>query len=71
MIMNESCPSVWTVTRTSAAVAEAIAFVELFDKSKPDAPLAPYEVGVRYSNGNEIRWQFTDRAAAIAFLRGM
>ncbi len=71
MIRNEKSPSVWTVTLTWTDVAEAIAFVKLFNKSKPDTPLAPHEVGVRYSNGNEIRGQFSDKTTAIAFLRGM
>ena len=57
--------------RTLGDVAEAIAFIESFDESKPDTPFTRYEVGVRYSNGNEIRGQFNDKASAIAFLRGM
>ena len=51
--------------------AEAIAFIESFDESKPDAPFTRYEVGVRCSNGDEIRGQFKDKATAIGFLRGM
>jgi hypothetical protein len=51
--------------------AEAITFIESFDESKPDAPFTRYEVGVRYSNGDEIRGQFTDKSAAIVFLRGI
>jgi hypothetical protein len=57
--------------RTLTNVAEAIAFIEVFDESRPDAPFTRYEVGVRYSNGDEIRGQFKDKATAIAFLRGM
>jgi hypothetical protein len=57
--------------RTLGDVAEAIAFIEKFDESKPDAPFTRYEVGVRYSNGDEIRGQFKDKATAIAFLRGI
>lgn len=57
--------------RTLGDYVEAIAFVESFDESKPAQPLTRYEVGVRYSNGDEIRGQFKDKATAIAFLRGM
>lgn len=57
--------------RTLADVSEAIAFIEGFDESKPSTPFTRYEVGVRYSNGDEIRGQFNDKAAAISFLRNM
>lgn len=57
--------------RTLGNVAEAIAFIETFDESKPCEPFARYEVGVRYSNGDEIRGQFKDKTTAILFLRGM
>jgi hypothetical protein len=57
--------------RTLGDVAEAIAFIEKFDESKPDTAFTRYEVGVRYSNGDEVRGQFKDKATAIAFLRGM
>jgi hypothetical protein len=43
----------------------------MLNESRPDAPFTRYEVGVRYSNGDEIRGQFKDKATAIAFLRGM
>lgn len=56
--------------RTLGNVSEAIAFIESFDESKPDTVLARYEVGVRYSNGDEIRGQFKDKMTAVAFLRG-
>ncbi len=52
-------------------VVEAIAFIESFDETKPCEPFTRYEVGVRFSNGDEIRGQFKDKADAIAFLRGM
>ena len=51
--------------------AEAIAFIESFDESRPETPFTRYEVGVRYSNGDEIRGQFMDKATAIIFLRGV
>lgn len=47
-----------------------IAFIEAFDQSKPREPFTRYEFGVRYSNGDEVRGQFRDKATALAFLRG-
>jgi len=57
--------------RTLADSAEAIAFIESFDESKPERPFTRYEVDVRYSNGNEVRGQFNDKLAAVAFLRSI
>jgi hypothetical protein len=51
--------------------AEANALLDLFGKSKSDTPFTPFEVGVRYSNRNEICGQFNVKAAAIAILRGV
>jgi hypothetical protein len=59
------------VTSGVNAVADAIALIKSFDGRVPCQPLVRYEVGLRYSNGNEIRGQFKDKAAAVAFLRGM
>lgn len=55
--------------RTLGDVAEAIAFIESFDESKPSEPFTRYEVGIRYSNGDEVRGQFKDKPTAVAFLR--
>jgi hypothetical protein len=57
--------------RTLGDIAEAIAFIESFDESKPREPFTRYEVGVRYSNRDEIRGQFSDKATAVAFLRSI
>lgn len=57
--------------RTLGDVAEAIAFIEAFDESTPCEPFTRYEVGVRYSNGDEIRGQFKDKTTAVVFLRSM
>jgi len=57
--------------RTLDGVTEAIAFIQSFNESKPAQPFTRYEVGVRYGNGDEIRGQFKDKAAAVTFLRGM
>jgi hypothetical protein len=59
------------IARTLASVNEAIEFIELFDESRPEPPFTRYEVGVRYTNGDEIRGQFTDKAAAISFLQSV
>jgi len=61
----------YEVPQTATSLAEAIAFIESFNESKPGTPYTRYEVGVRYSNGNEVRAQFMDKATGIAFLRGM
>jgi len=55
--------------RTLSGVVAAIAFIESCDESKPDPLFARYEVGIRYSNGDEVRGQFKDKATAISFLR--
>jgi hypothetical protein len=50
---------------------QALAFIESFNESKPCEPFTRYEVGVGYTNGDEIRGQFKDKATAVAFLRGI
>lgn len=50
---------------------EAIACIESSSEPEQSWPLIPYEVGVRYSNGDEVRGQFKDKATAVAFLRNM
>jgi hypothetical protein len=52
-------------------VADAIAFIGSFSEATPLGSFARYEVGVRYSNGDEIRGQFEDKPTAISFLRGI
>lgn len=59
------------ILRTLGNVTEAIEFIEEFDESLPCKSFTRYEVGVRYSNGDEIRGQFKDKMAAVAFLHGM
>ncbi len=56
---------------TLTNVGDAIAFIESFDESQPDIRFTRYEVGVRFSNDDEIRGQFQDKGAAIAFLKGI
>lgn len=70
MSTNRVSPTAWIVTRSLAGFVDAITFIESFDEFKPERPFTRYEVGVRYSNGDEIRGQFTDKANPIAFRRG-
>jgi len=56
--------------RTLDTVEQAVAFIETFDQSSSGGSFIRYEVGIRYSNGDEIRGQFKDKATAIVFLRG-
>ena len=71
MSMKSESPTAWTVTRSLASFVEAVALIESFDESKPERPFTRYEVGVRYSNGNEIRGRFSDKTTAICFLRSV
>jgi hypothetical protein len=50
-------------------IEEAITFIESYDEDGDSKPVAKYEVGVRYNNGDRIEGQFTDRESAIDFLR--
>ncbi len=54
-----------------ASVDEAIAFIDAFDEAVSRGGFARYELGVRYTNGDEVRGQFQDKATAIAFLKSM
>jgi hypothetical protein len=51
------------------SVEEAIDFITRYDESTASNPFVRFEVNVRYTNGNEIRGQFNDKATAIDFLR--
>jgi len=59
------------LAHTLGDIATAIAYIQAFDEFKPRNPFTRYEVGVRYTNGDEVRGQFADKATAVAFLRGM
>ncbi len=54
--------------RTSAG---AITYIASVEPPTHRGPFAPYEVGVRYTNGDEVRGQFKDKPTALAFLRGI
>ena len=57
--------------RTLRDITQAIAYIETVNETQPGDRFVRYEVGVRYSNGDEIRGQFEDKAKAIQFLSGM
>lgn len=61
--------SVVTSGGMAKSPAEAIAYIASIDRSHLDMPFTQCEVGVRYSNGDEIRGQFRDKSTAIVFLR--
>lgn len=52
-----------------ATVSDAIAFLETYDETASGRPFVRYEVNVRYTNEDEIRGQFNNKASAIDFLR--
>lgn len=51
------------------SVEDAIAFISGYDESTNTGPFIRYEVNIRYTNGNEIKGKFNDKATAIEFLR--
>ncbi len=46
-----------TLADAPGGARKAIAFIQAFDEPKPCEPFTRCEVGVRYSNGDEIRGQ--------------
>lgn len=57
------------VLQELGSVEDAIAFLRRFDESAPARSFVRYEVNVRYTNEDEIRGMFRDRADAISFLQ--
>ncbi|MEX2174665.1 MAG: hypothetical protein WD872_09910 [Pirellulaceae bacterium] len=53
----------------SLTVDDAIRFVEGYEDGGGNKPLERYEIEVRYNNGDSIRGNFRDKAAAIEFLK--
>ena len=52
-----------------AAIDDAVQFIVRYDESLPIAGFQRYELGVRYSNGDEVRCSFREKTTAIDFLR--
>ncbi|MBM3889047.1 MAG: DNA methylase [Verrucomicrobia bacterium] len=55
--------------RECGTLQQAIAFIEAYTEADGGRPVVRYEVQIRYSNGDKIEGQFTDREGAIQFLR--
>ncbi len=51
------------------AIDDAVRFIVRYDESVPVAGFQRYELAVRYTNGDEIRCSFREKATAIDFLR--
>lgn len=59
-------------SQVEAASAEAaIEFVLEFDEGRSLPSFQRYEIDVRYTNGDEMRASFRDKAEAVKFLRGL
>jgi hypothetical protein len=54
--------------RTKSTIDEAITFLSQHDESSTVKGFCRYELNVRYTNGDEVRGKFQDKASAIAFL---
>ena len=52
-------------------ITDAIDFIAAVEEVRACASCIRYEVGIRYTNGDEVRGQFKDKLTAIAFLREM
>ena len=57
--------------RELASVEDAIEYIEEFDETSPRPPFVRYELWVVFSNGDEIRGEFQDKASAMKFLRAL
>jgi len=50
-------------------IEDAVHFVEEYDEAAPTTGFVRYELNVRYTNGDEVRGTFREKAKAIDFLR--
>lgn len=50
-------------------IEDAVRFVEEHDEAAPTTGFVRYELNVRYTNGDEVRGTFREKAKAIDFLR--
>lgn len=57
------------VTRQWDSIEQAIEFVELYREVDAAQPFVRYEVELHYSNGDELRARFGDKATVLAHLR--
>lgn len=52
-----------------SSVGEAIAFLSSYESAHVHAPIYKYEIQIRYSSGDKITAEFTEKGAALEFLR--
>lgn len=50
------------------SIQEALSFISSYNEDESNAPLAKYELVIRYNNGDKIEAQFKKRKNAVAFL---
>lgn len=53
----------------SSSVAEAIAFLSAYEISSVQGGVYKYDIHIRYNNGDKIAAEFTEKTAAVEFLR--
>ncbi|HXT58279.1 MAG TPA: hypothetical protein VN699_06570, partial [Pirellulales bacterium] len=70
-VLHVSIAPLHGAPRELSTLDDAIAFLMAYREKAASRPFVRYEVSVRYSNGNQVRGDFTDKAAAITFLRAM
>jgi hypothetical protein len=52
-----------------SSVGEAIAFLSSYESAQVQAPIYKYEIQIRYNSGDKIAAEFTEKTAALEFLR--
>jgi hypothetical protein len=57
------------LSRQLASIEDAVRFVEEHNEAAPASEFVRYELNIRYTNGDEIRGSFREKAKAIDFLR--
>ena len=50
-------------------IGEAVDLIESYNEKESPTSFERYEIQIRFSNGNEIKGQFNDKASAIEFLQ--
>jgi hypothetical protein len=53
-----------------SSIGEAIAFLSSYESTKSPQAVHKYEIHIRYSNGDKIVAEFTEKPTALGFLRG-
>jgi len=55
--------------KACSSVGEAIAFLSSYESSQVQRPVYKYEIHIRYSSGDRITAEFTEKTAAVEFLK--